>query len=215
MTPRDHRSVPSPPCDGVQPGPVLPAVGAREVVDQLTGHRGCGLVLGPPVAGSNVQCRERAGVVDREDGPAGDRWRGRHPVHRLVCPDEFARRGVHRVHATGVVEPATGDDHEAVAHGGLLEGYWNGQTVGKRLLGIEVVDGHGEAPSVGQAFARNLPAVVLFSWLTSAVALAAMAATDRRQRVFDVAPGTVDVRTRAAAERPTAGEDRSGSLPRR
>ena len=79
-------------------------------------------------------------------------------------------------------------------YGGLLEGYWNGQTVGKRLVGIEVVDRRGDHPSVGQALARNLPAVVLFTWLTSAVALAAMAMNDRRQRVFDGVAGTYVVR---------------------
>lgn len=75
-------------------------------------------------------------------------------------------------------------------YGGLLEGYWNGQTVGKRLLGIKVVDSRGDEASVGQAIVRNLPAVVLFSWVTSAVALASIAMTDRRQRVFDSFAGT-------------------------
>ena len=79
-------------------------------------------------------------------------------------------------------------------YGGLLEGYWNGQTVGKRLLGIKVVDGRGDEASVGQAIVRNLPAVILFSWLTSAVALAAIAIDDRHQRVFDVVAGTYVVR---------------------
>lgn len=75
-------------------------------------------------------------------------------------------------------------------YGGLLEGYWNGQTVGKRLAGVKVVDETGREPSAGQAFLRNLPAVVLFSWVTAAVALAAMATTDYRQRLFDVAADT-------------------------
>jgi uncharacterized RDD family membrane protein YckC len=70
-------------------------------------------------------------------------------------------------------------------YGGLLEGYWNGQTLGKRMLGIKVVNRDGHDPSVGQAVVRNLPAVILFSWLTSAVALAAMAMSNERQRVFD------------------------------
>ena len=79
-------------------------------------------------------------------------------------------------------------------YGGLLEGFWNGQTVGKRLLGIKVVDRRGDEASVGQALVRNLPAVILFSWLTSAVALAAIAIDDRHQRVFDVVAGTYVVR---------------------
>ena len=79
-------------------------------------------------------------------------------------------------------------------YGGLLEGYWNGQTVGKRMTGIKVVNRRGEEPSVGQAFGRNVPAVILFSWLTSAVALAAMAMDDHRQRVFDSIAGTYVVK---------------------
>ncbi|NHN59130.1 MULTISPECIES: RDD family protein [Halorussus] len=79
-------------------------------------------------------------------------------------------------------------------YGGLLEGTWNGQTVGKRLAGIRVVSRRGRDPSLGQALARNLPAVVLFSWLTSAVALAAIAMSERNQRVFDGIAGTYVVR---------------------
>lgn len=79
-------------------------------------------------------------------------------------------------------------------YGGLLEGYWNGQTVGKRLAGIKVVDERGRDPSVGKAIGRNLPAVVLFSWLTTVVALAAIATSDYRQRLFDMAADTYVVR---------------------
>jgi len=79
-------------------------------------------------------------------------------------------------------------------YGGLLEGFWNGQTLGKRLVGIRVVNGRGEDCSVGQALARNLPAVILFSWLTSAVALAAIAISSHSQRVFDMVAGTYVVR---------------------
>jgi uncharacterized RDD family membrane protein YckC len=82
-------------------------------------------------------------------------------------------------------------------YGGLLEGYWNGQTVGKRVPGIAVVDSRGNEPTVGQAVVRNLPAVILFSWVTSAVALAAIATSERNQRVFDNVAGTYVVRSRA------------------
>lgn len=79
-------------------------------------------------------------------------------------------------------------------YGGLLEGLWNGQTLGKRVFGIKVVNRRGTEASLGQALARNVPAVILFSWVTSAVALASMAITDRRQRVFDAIAGTYVVR---------------------
>lgn len=79
-------------------------------------------------------------------------------------------------------------------YGGLLEGLWNGQTVGKRFFGIKVVDSRGREASLGQALARNFPAVILFSWVTSAVALASIAISDYNQRVFDVLADTYVVR---------------------
>ena len=78
-------------------------------------------------------------------------------------------------------------------YGGLLEGYWNGQTLGKKALGIRVVDERGPDATVSQAFVRNIPAVVIPGWLMYLVALASMAMTDRRQRVFDQVAGTVVV----------------------
>lgn len=98
-----------------------------------------------------------------------------------------------------LVRPGTEEGARALAfpamlslplYGGLLEGYWNGQTVGKRMVGIRVVDDRGREPSVGQAILRNVPAIVLFSWLTTAVALALIAMDDRRQRLFDDVAGT-------------------------
>ncbi|WP_440765611.1 RDD family protein [Natronorubrum sp. DTA7] len=80
-------------------------------------------------------------------------------------------------------------------YGGVLEWLWNGQTVGKRLTGIQIVDvDYGTEPAAYQAFIRNIPAVVWFSWITAAVALAAMAMSDRRQRVFDWVAGTCVIR---------------------
>jgi uncharacterized RDD family membrane protein YckC len=86
-------------------------------------------------------------------------------------------------------------------YGGLLEGLWNGQTVGKRLMRIKVVDGDGP-PSVLQAFVRNLSAAFLFGAgmspeLIAAGAvvpllagLAVIALSDRRQRLLDHLVGT-------------------------
>lgn len=100
-------------------------------------------------------------------------------------------------------------------YGGLLEGLWNGQTVGKRLVDVRVVDRDGRTPSVGQALVRNVPAVVLFSWATTAVALAAIATDDRRQRLFDRPLGTYVVDAspgpaRDAADWRSAGSGGSG-----
>lgn len=80
-------------------------------------------------------------------------------------------------------------------YGGLLEGYWNGQTLGKATLGIKVVDEQGGEVTVAQALVRNFPAVFIPGWLAYLVALASMAMSDRRQRVFDRYAGTVVVGT--------------------
>lgn len=95
-------------------------------------------------------------------------------------------------------------------YGGLLEGYWNGQTLGKRAMGIKVVDGSGAEPGFGPALARNVPAVVLFSWLTTVVALVAIATDDRRQRLFDRTAGTYVVDA-AGGPRDVPDRDRRGT----
>lgn len=72
-----------------------------------------------------------------------------------------------------------------LVYGTILEGYRDGQTVGKGVLGIRVVDDGGEPPSVGQAFIRNFPVIFTFSTVVLFVTLAAIAQSDRRQRLFD------------------------------
>lgn len=96
-------------------------------------------------------------------------------------------------------------------YGGLFEAYWNGQTLGKRAMGIKVVDDRGAEPELGAALSRNLPAVVLFSWLTVVVALVAIATDDRRQRLFDQAAGTYVVDATVGRRNDRSARDRSGS----
>jgi len=78
-------------------------------------------------------------------------------------------------------------------YGFLLEGYWDGYTVGKKLFGIKVVQENGEACDYGSAFVRNFLEVIdgLFYYL---VGFVAMASSDKRQRVGDRLGGTVVVR---------------------
>lgn len=82
----------------------------------------------------------------------------------------------------------------SLAYSFVLEALWDGQTVGKRLAGIRVVSETGERLTAGKAFVRNVPVLVSFTWLSYLVALLSMAASDRRQRVFDSLAGTVVVR---------------------
>ncbi|MGM0398858.1 MAG: RDD family protein [Halobacteriota archaeon] len=76
----------------------------------------------------------------------------------------------------------------------LLEWAWNGETVGKRLVGIRVVSRDGGRLGLGAAFSRNLFAGVdaAFFYL---VGIAAIALSADHQRVGDRVAGTVVVRT--------------------
>lgn len=76
----------------------------------------------------------------------------------------------------------------------FLEAFWDGRTVGKRVVGIKVVKEDGAPIDIGSAFVRNIPAIVSLAWLSYLVALLSMAASDKRQRVFDRLAGTVVIR---------------------
>lgn len=78
----------------------------------------------------------------------------------------------------------------------LLEGAWDGYTVGKKLFGIKVVKESGESCGYGASFVRNLLRIIdgLFYYV---VGFIAMAASDKRQRIGDRVAGTVVVREEA------------------
>lgn len=105
--------------------------------------------------------------------------------------------------ATGTAESGLGDALRTllvlvvllvtVSYGFVLETVWNGQTVGKRLLGIRVVSEQGEPIGAGKALVRNLPVFVSYGLWANLAALLSIATTDRRQRLFDRAAGTVVV----------------------
>ena len=46
------------------------------------------------------------------------------------------------------------------AYSALLEGFWNGQTIGKRLFHLRVIDQTGLPLRIEQAWVRNLMRVV-------------------------------------------------------
>lgn len=66
-----------------------------------------------------------------------------------------------------------------------FEAFWNGQTPGKRLLGIRVVGGDGRPPTLVAAILRNIPAIAIFSVFQHLVATVAISSSDRGQRLFD------------------------------
>jgi len=87
-----------------------------------------------------------------------------------------------------------------VGYNVVLEVVWDGQTVGKRLLGITVVETDGSAPGVVPVVIRNIPAAfaavvgaIIVYPLILPVGLAAIFLSEEDQRVFDVFAGTLVV----------------------
>ncbi len=94
-------------------------------------------------------------------------------------------------------------------YGGLLETFWNGQTVGKRLMGIRVLSVDGQPINGLQAVMRNIlrtvdlmPLIPLTAWLgeegpwllpTCLLGLVAMVLNRRFQRLGDLVCGTMVV----------------------
>jgi uncharacterized RDD family membrane protein YckC len=79
-------------------------------------------------------------------------------------------------------------------YGAFCEGIFNGQTVGKRVMGIRVVSERGVPISGAQAVLRNLVGAVdgLFPFFYQP-ALASMVVSSKYQRLGDLAAGTMVV----------------------
>lgn len=115
----------------------------------------------------------------------------------LVVSGVLFLLSVAAVRSLGVLAPRTAfllSTPVFIAYGAVLEGFWNGQTLGKRTLGIQVrtVDGSEVRPI--QALLRNLPAALIPGTLVYLVALLSIASTEHRQRVFDQVADTIVVR---------------------
>ncbi len=80
------------------------------------------------------------------------------------------------------------------AYGALFEGFWNGQTIGKRLFHLRVIDQTGLPLRVEQALVRNLMRVfdaLPFAYLVGAISVLS---TPLLQRFGDQVAGTLVVR---------------------
>src|SRR5215475_10583705 len=80
------------------------------------------------------------------------------------------------------------------AYGALLEGFWNGQTIGKRLFHLRVVDQTGLPLRIEQAWVRNLMRVVdalPFAYLVGGLSVMS---SSLMQRLGDRVAGTLVVR---------------------
>lgn len=80
------------------------------------------------------------------------------------------------------------------SYSALLEGFWNGQTIGKRLLHLRVIDQGGLPLRIEQAWVRNLMRVVdalPFAYLVGGVSVLS---SPLMQRFGDKVAGTLVVR---------------------
>jgi uncharacterized RDD family membrane protein YckC len=76
--------------------------------------------------------------------------------------------------------------------------YWTGQTIGKRIAGLQVVRESGAPIGFGQSVVRLLPVALQIFWIDAMFALF----TDKRQRAFEMLSKTRVVR--AGKGRPAA-----------
>jgi uncharacterized RDD family membrane protein YckC len=79
-------------------------------------------------------------------------------------------------------------------YGALLEGFWNGQTVGKRLFHLRVIDQTGLPLRIEQAWVRNVMRVVDSLPLAYLVGGLSAASSPLAQRFGDRVAGTLVVR---------------------
>ena len=86
----------------------------------------------------------------------------------------------------------------SVGYGIAFEWWWRGQTIGKRVLGLRVVDAQGMQLEWSQILIRNLLRVVDLLPALYLVGGAAMLWTRNAQRLGDMAANTLVVRKREA-----------------
>lgn len=80
------------------------------------------------------------------------------------------------------------------AYGALLEGFWNGQTIGKRLFHLRVIDESGLPLRIEQAWVRNLMRVIDALPLAYLVGGISVLSSPIMQRFGDRVAGTLVVR---------------------
>jgi len=91
------------------------------------------------------------------------------------------------------------------AYFAVFEALWNGQTPGKRLVGLRVIDVTGRPVTVYAVIIRNLLRLVDQLPGFYALAIASVLLTERNQRLGDLAAGTVVVHDRVESPVATPG----------
>lgn len=108
-----------------------------------------------------------------------------------------------RLHLRGLPQAALGGVFLVVetlllpfAYYVLLETFWNGQTVGKRVVGVRVIREDGSPVGFFQVAARNLARVIDILPPALAADIAVMMLSRKGQRLGDLVAGTVVVKSR-------------------
>ena len=83
----------------------------------------------------------------------------------------------------------------SLLYGILTEWFWRGQTIGKRLLGLRVVEASGLRLRPSQIIVRNLLRFVDLLPALYLVGGVCCVLSSRRQRLGDIASGTIVIRT--------------------
>jgi uncharacterized RDD family membrane protein YckC len=87
------------------------------------------------------------------------------------------------------------------AYFAVFEALWNGQTPGKRVIGLRVISTTGRPISVFEAILRNVVRIADQLPGIYAIGIVSIFVTERNQRLGDLAAGTVVVHERAVEER--------------
>lgn len=77
----------------------------------------------------------------------------------------------------------------------VCEVFFNGQSVGKRIMRIKVISLDGSRPTFGQYLLRWIFRIVDFSISLNLVSLIAVASTENKQRIGDLVAGTTLIKT--------------------
>lgn len=75
----------------------------------------------------------------------------------------------------------------------VIEGLWDGKTVGKYIVGTRVVKDNGEGIGIGSSLVRNFVGLIgsAFGWLGLLVGAFAIYQSEENKRIGDSAAGTV------------------------
>ncbi len=90
----------------------------------------------------------------------------------------------------------------------LFEAFWNGQTPGKRVANIRVIQQTGRAVTLFESVARNLVRIIDFLPTSYIVGAISIFVTSRHQRLGDLVAGTLVVHEGQTRESSTLGSTR-------